>query len=128
MKVVNTEQRAKLSENGERIVHSFEEVLCFFITLVVFSTFGLPNLFQNNLGDNSNFGFHIIINSSCVLQDVRYHSSMKMLLECNEEELIEIDADFTVTEEHLGERVTVPLVPNGDRTPVNLKNREEFVQ
>ena len=53
---------------------------------------------------------------------------MKMLLECNEEELNDIDADFTVTEEHLGQRVTVPLIPNGEKTPVTMSNREEFVQ
>ena len=60
--------------------------------------------------------------------DIRYHNSMKMLLECDEDELNDIDADFTVTEEYLGQRRVVSLIPNGDQVPVTLDNREKFVQ
>ena len=57
---------------------------------------------------------------------------MKMLLECGEEELAEIEADFTLSEHQLeGGRApagTVSLLPNGNEIPVTIHNREQFVQ
>ena len=53
---------------------------------------------------------------------------MKMLLECDEDELNDIDADFTVTEEYLGQKEVVPLVTHGDMIPVTMDNRHRFVQ
>ncbi|XP_075258712.1 E3 ubiquitin-protein ligase NEDD4-like [Convolutriloba macropyga] len=60
--------------------------------------------------------------------DARYYNSMKMLLECDEDELNDIDADFTVTEEYLGQKEVVPLVTHGDMIPVTMDNRHRFVQ
>lgn len=61
-------------------------------------------------------------------QDEEFYANLKRFTLMNAEELSQLYLDFSVTEDVLGQRKTVDLVPNGSQIELNADNLTEFLE
>lgn len=61
-------------------------------------------------------------------QDKEYYDNLKQFTEMNAEELLQLYLDFTVTEDVLGQRTTVELIPGGSQREVNSSNLTQYLE
>ena len=60
--------------------------------------------------------------------DIELYKNLKFLLENKDKNLKEeLETDFTVTDDKFGEKLIIPLKPNGENILVDLDNKEEYV-
>jgi hypothetical protein len=60
--------------------------------------------------------------------DIELYKNFKFLLENKDKNLKEeLETDFTVTDDKFGEKLIIPLKPNGENILVDLDNKEEYV-
>jgi HECT-domain (ubiquitin-transferase) len=61
-------------------------------------------------------------------QDKEFYDNLKQFTKMNSQELSELFLDFTTTEDVLGQRTTVDLVPNGSQMDVNADNLTLYLE
>ena len=60
--------------------------------------------------------------------DTELYKNLKFLRETKDENLKDdLDSDFTVVDDKFGEKIVINLKPNGDKIPVDIKNKDEYV-
>jgi hypothetical protein len=60
--------------------------------------------------------------------DPELYKNLKFLRETKDENLKDdLDSDFTVVDDKFGEKIVINLKPNGDKIPVDIKNKDEYV-
>ena len=60
--------------------------------------------------------------------DIELYKNFKFLLDSKDKNLKEeLETDFTVTDDKFGEKLIIPLKPNGENILVDLDNKEEYV-
>ena len=74
-----------------------------------------------------------LLNVNPTLEDLRecdpeLYKNLKFLKDTNDENLKEnLDSTFTVMDDKFGEKIIIPLKPNGENIMVDFKNKDEFV-
>jgi hypothetical protein len=61
--------------------------------------------------------------------DPELYNSFSFIKEYKDENLEEeLDTDFTVVDDKFGEKLVIPLKPDGENIKVNIKNKDEYVE
>ena len=61
--------------------------------------------------------------------DPELYNSLNFLINTNDQNLEEnLDSNFTVSVDKFGEKITIPLKPNGENIMINFENKNEYVE
>ena len=61
--------------------------------------------------------------------DPELYNSLNFLVNTNDKNLEEnLDSNFTVSVDKFGEKITIPLKPNGENIMINFENKNEYVE